>query len=78
MLRVIALILVFYFIFRIVGRLLMPILGQRKPNPSQGGNAPPDGRREGEVRVEYTDPEKAKKKKSDTGEGEYVDFEELE
>lgn len=38
---------------------------------------PADSRKDGEVRIEYTDPEKAKRRK-DSGEGEYVDFEELD
>ncbi len=37
-----------------------------------------DVRPEGEVRIEYTNPEKANRKRKDSGEGEYVDFEELD
>lgn len=38
---------------------------------------PADNRKDGEVRIEYTNPEKARRRK-DNGEGEYVDFEELD
>ena len=46
---------------------------QSRPNRSQQS----DNRKEGEIRIEYTNPEKAKRRK-DSGEGEYVDFEELD
>ncbi len=46
---------------------------QTRQNQSQQS----DNRKEGEVRIEYTNPEKAKRRK-DSGEGEYVDFEEVD
>jgi len=49
--------------------------GHRQRHNTQAHQA--DNRKEGEVRIEYTNPEKAKRRK-DSGEGEYVDFEELD
>lgn len=55
----------------------MPFLRQERPSTTNRQNAR-DLRREGDVRVEFTDSEAAKRRKKDTGEGEYVDFEELD
>lgn len=78
MIRALAIILLLYLAVRFLGRIFMPPKtrpghGQRQRNQSQRA----DNRKEGEVRIEYTNPEKAKRRK-DSGEGEYVDFEELE
>lgn len=75
MVRVIAIILLLYFGLRLLGRLFSPTR-KSSPNPTQ--NRQDEARREGEVRIEYTDVNKAKRTHKDTGEGEYVDFEELD
>jgi hypothetical protein len=76
--RLILIILAIYFAVRLLGRLLMPIMNK---NTSSGGSGSsqrrPDSRREGDVTIEYTDKNK-KNRKGDSGEGDYVDFEELD
>jgi hypothetical protein len=76
--RLILIILAIYFIVRFLGRLLMPIMNKNKssgrPDSSQSGT---DSRSEGDVTIEYTDKNK-KNKRGDSGEGDYVDFEELD
>ncbi len=56
----------------------MPIMNKNKssgrPDSSQSGT---DSRSEGDVTIEYTDKNK-KNRRGDSGEGDYVDFEELD
>ena len=75
MVRVIAIILLLYFGLRLLGRLFSPT---KKPASGSAQNPRDEMRQEGDVRIEYTDQNKAKRKHKDTGEGEYVDFEELD
>ncbi len=78
-LRMILIVLAIYFLVRFLGRLLMPFMnGNSGPNRRGGQNRPKsDNRKEGEVRIEYTD--KVKKRQSkDSGEGDYIDFEEMD
>ena len=78
MIRALAIILLLYLAVRFLGRIFMPPkarTGHRQRHNTQAHQA--DNRKEGEVRIEYTNPEKAKRRK-DSGEGEYVDFEELD
>lgn len=79
MLRVIAILLLLYIAVRFLGRIFMPPKSgsgqQQRANNQSNRN---DNRKEGEVRIEYTNPEKAKRQRKDSGEGEYVDFEELD
>ena len=79
MLRVIAILILLYLAVRFLGRVFLPPKSrsgqQQRPYNQSHRN---ESRKEGEVRIEYTDPEKAKRKRKDSGEGEYVDFEELD
>ena len=76
--RMILIILAIYFLVRLLGRLMMPFMkdnnGSRRSGPSNGKQ---NNRKEGDVTIEYTDKNK-KNKKRDSGEGDYVDFEELD
>jgi len=76
--RTILIILAIYFLVKMLGRLLMPIMsGKNSSSRSGGRTAHSNQRKEGEVTVEYTDPKKGKRR-SDSGEGDYIDFEELD
>lgn len=75
MLRVLAILLLLFIAVRFLGRIFMPPSPKK---PRYRGSYKNDNRKEGEVRIEYTHPDKARKQHKDTGEGEYVDFEELE
>lgn len=79
MFRIIAFLLLFYFLFRFLGKLLMPFMRKANGNSAQGNRrgAETDNRDEGEVRIEFTKSEEAKRKDSHR-EGEYVEFEELD
>ena len=75
--RMVFILVLIYFGVRILGRMLAP--RPRGRTGSRPGNERPDPRREGEVRIEYTD-KKDKRQKSgeDKAGGEYVDYEELD
>lgn len=76
--RLILIILAIYFAVRLLGRLLMPIMNKNNSSgPSRSSQNKQDNRREGDVTIEYTDKNK-KNRKGDSGEGDYVDFEELD
>ena len=75
MIRALAIILLLFLAVRFLGRIFMPPKTKAGQQSRQQQSA--DNRKDGEVRIEYTDPEKAKRRK-DSGEGEYVDFEELD
>ena len=79
MLRIIAILILLYIAVRFLGRLLLPPKsGSHHQQRTYGQSNQKDNRKEGEVRIEYTNNEKAKRKRKDSGEGEYVDFEELD
>lgn len=74
----ILIILGIYFAVRLLGRLLAPLMNNNRSSASGGaGRRESDNRKEGEVKIEYTD-KKKRKDNSDSGEGDYVDFEELD
>ncbi|MCH2216148.1 MAG: DUF4834 family protein [Flavobacteriales bacterium] len=76
--RTVLIILAIYFLVRTLGRLLMPLMNGSKTTFRSGGRyAGEDNRKEGDVTVEYTDKKKGKRR-SDSGEGDYIDFEELD
>mgnify|MGYP001793429273 CR=1 FL=1 len=76
--RTILIILTIYFLVRILGRLLMPLMNGGKTTSRRGGRySREDNRKEGDVTVEYTDKNKGKRR-SDSAEGDYIDFEELD
>lgn len=76
--RLILIILAIYFAVRLLGRLLMPIMNKNSASGRSGAaRNRADNRREGDVTIEYTDKDK-KNRKRDSGEGDYVDFEELD
>ncbi|MEM9050933.1 MAG: hypothetical protein AAGC47_02670 [Bacteroidota bacterium] len=76
--RTILIILAIYFLVRILGRLLMPFMNGGKTASRQGGRpSRENNRKEGDVTVEYTDKKKGKRR-TDSGEGDYIDFEELD
>lgn len=79
MVKTIFYLLLFYFVFKLLGRVLMPIINRGKGNKSQNNprGAQPNNRDEGEVRIEFTKSEEAKRKDGNR-EGEYVEFEELD
>jgi len=56
----------------------MPIMNKNSSSGRSGASRrKQDNRREGDVTIEYTDKNK-KNNKGDSGEGDYVDFEELD
>jgi hypothetical protein len=56
----------------------MPIMNKNSSSSRSGSSQRrQDNRKEGDVTIEYTDKSK-KNKKGDSGEGDYVDFEELD
>lgn len=67
-------ILAIYFLVRLLGRLLKPFMDSNTP-PRNGRS---EQRREGDVTIEYTDKKKKRRNKDDDGEGDYIDFEELD
>ncbi len=69
--------LMLFFLVRIIGRIVMPFLGGSKKG-QQNNYAQDTQRKEGEVRIEYTDKNREKREKSDSGQGDYIDFEELD
>jgi hypothetical protein len=76
-LRTIGLIVVLYFVFKFVGRLLFPVVIKKAVNNMQARQAADQRaqRRDGEVTVENTRQQKAEKH---FDQGEYVDFEEID
>ncbi len=68
--------LLIYFGVRLLGRMFAP--RSRGRNGSTPRNERTDHRREGEVRIEYTDKNKGQKSGDDKIGGEYVDYEELD
>jgi hypothetical protein len=74
--RMILIILAIYFLVRLLGRLVMPFMNNSNTSSRQSFRRE-DDRKEGEVTIEYTDKNK-KNRKGDSGEGDYVDFEELD
>ncbi|NEN22725.1 DUF4834 family protein [Cryomorpha ignava] len=77
MIRALAIIILLYLAVRFLSRIFMPSKSKANQQSRYNQAQPADNRKDGEVRIEYTDPEKAKRRK-DSGEGEYVDFEELD
>jgi hypothetical protein len=76
LLRIILIIIIVYYILKLVVRYLLPVFLKyaiRKTQQNyQKQNQPPE-RKTGEIKVEYSP-----KKKSETGEvGEYIDYEEI-
>ena len=56
----------------------MPIMNKNSSSgPTGSSRSQQENRKEGDVTVEYTDKNK-KNNKGDSGEGDYVDFEELD
>lgn len=76
-LRTIGLIVVIYFIFKFVGRLLFPVVVKKAVNNMQSRNSARqrEQKSEGEVTVENTQQHKTQKH---FDQGEYVDFEEID
>jgi len=74
--RMILIILAIYFLVRLLGRLAMPFMNSKDSGQRQNSRNR-DSRKEGDVTIEYTDKNK-KNRKGDSGEGDYVDFEELD
>lgn len=77
MLRALAIIILLFLAVRFLGRIFLPPKNRARQQNRYNQAQPNDNRKDGEVRIEYTDPQKAKRRK-DSGEGEYVDFEELD
>lgn len=76
--RLILIILAIYFIVRFLGKLLMPFMNKNSSSGRSGSSqARADNRQEGDVTIEYTDKNK-KNSRGASGEGDYVDFEELD
>jgi len=83
-LKIIAFLIIFYYIFKVIGRFLFPFLikkgvenMQKKQEQEFKRYQEEAVKREGEVRVE-TKRTSQKSTKPDDTEGEYVDFEEVE
>lgn len=73
--RIIAILLLIYFGVKLLGRLLAPLINPQSKKPGSG-RSNDQNRPEGDVRVEYT--KKSKSDKSDSSDGEYIDFEEVD
>ena len=74
-LRMVLIILAIYFLVRLLGRLLKPFMDSTTP-PRNGRS---ERRKEGDVTIEYTEEKKKRRRnKDDDGEGDYIDFEELD
>jgi hypothetical protein len=77
--KMILMILALFFIVRILGRLFMPFLKSNQGRgQSQASRSETNSRKEGEVRIEYTDKNRQNQSRKDSGEGDYIDFEELD
>jgi hypothetical protein len=74
MFRTILLILLLFFAARLLGRIIMPMLSQKRKAPN--GNA--EARPEGEVRIEQINKNTRKNKSADGNDGEYVDYKEVD
>lgn len=88
-LRIILIFLVFYFLLKLIGRLVIPWLAKKAKNKMsermqeemrnrEETHRPP--RQEGEVTIEYSKDniQDKKSKNPQKGSGDYVDFEELD
>jgi hypothetical protein len=81
LLRIILFLVFFYYLIRIITRILLPSLfgnsGYRKMNDSMGQSGSQrktyDRKKEGEVKVDYAPQEGKKQKKR----GEYIEYEEI-
>ncbi len=74
LIRTILLILLLFFAARILGRIILPMLSQKRKAPN--GNA--KERPEGEVRIEQVNKDAKKNTSSDSADGDYVDYKEVE
>lgn len=75
-LRTLLLVVIFYYLFRFIVKLLAPVFGYQQVNKNQGQqNRRTEQRSEGDVRVENVKNQKSHYSKD---EGEYVDFEEVD
>lgn len=76
-LRTIGLIVVLYFVFKFVGRLLFPVVVKKAVNNMQARQSAyqREQKKEGEVTVENTQQHKTQRH---FDQGEYVDFEEID
>ena len=76
-LRTIGIIVLLYYVFKFVGRLLFPVLVKKAVNNMQArqGNTQHEQKREGEVTIET---KQSRQSKTSSNEGEYDDFEEIE
>lgn len=78
--RTILILLTLFFVVRILGRVLRPILDGKPRNKRPDSHAS-DSRRDGEVRIEYPkqkDQNAGQRGKKDRDNGEYIDFEEVD
>jgi hypothetical protein len=71
--RMVLILLAIYILVRLLGRLLQPFMTNQSTRDERRPN-----RKEGDVTIEYTDKSKKNKKNGDSGEGDYIDFEELD
>lgn len=84
LLRVLAIFFIVYLVIKLIGRLLLPRMVKsfaERMNDRMAGmadqfNQQNDTRQEGDVTIENAG--KSQKDNSDTGKGEYVDFEEVD
>lgn len=76
-LRTVGIIVVLYYVFKFVGRLLFPVLVKKAVNNMQArqGNYQREQKREGEVTIET---KQSQQRKAGSNDGEYVDFEEID
>lgn len=76
-LRTVGIIVVLYYVFKFVGRLLFPVLVKKAVNNMQARqrNYQREQKREGEVTIET---KQNQQRKASSNDGEYVDFEEID
>jgi len=74
-LRTLFFVVVFYYLFKFLIRLLAPLFGYQAVNKTQQRKTQRDDRREGDVRVDNTQYQQSHIRKD---QGEYVDFEEID
>ena len=79
LLRIILILIITYYLIRLIVRLFFPYLFQRYVNNKMGGSNKQDyssqkRKKEGEVTIDYLN---RKKKRIDKDKGEYIDFKEV-
>ncbi len=76
--RTILLVLLLFFVARILGRIFLPMIAQQRKGSTNRNNSSAPHRPEGEVRVEQIRKNASNDAGSGKHEGEYVDYKEVD